>query len=285
MGKREGILIKIDSFLCKTKNLMIDLNDFFHPSVKRKLKENIKLIDNQNDICFVIGNGPSLKKVDLSLIKDYPSITVNGFYLADTGYKSKYHLLIDPDYKNEKWWSHLYSLKEKNSNAICIVNKKISTVVRDIIGDNFKTFEILVDHCQSGEKIENDLTRQITGSINVVPVAIECAMYMGYKRICLLGCDFSLYTQVKGLHYYENEEEFVEDGNKNNILENNVGNLIRCALVHKQHYCIEKLAKRNGVHIFNATEGSLIDAYDFINLTDFLTLIKKDISTNEKEKH
>ena len=146
--------------------------------------------------------------------------------------------------------------------------------IRSIKGNLDNVFIIKDSKKQVGNNIQYDLTKEITGSINVIPVAIECALYMGYKKICLLGCDFSMYTQVKGIHFYDDDNTFENEGDVKNINENNVGNLIRCALVHKQHYAISDIAKEKECIILNATEGSLIDAYPFITLKEFLSGIQ-----------
>lgn len=274
MAKRDSVLIKCDAFFCFLNNIKAGFQDKLKHRITAEIKQNRELRDNGKDVCFVIGNGPSLKNVDLSLLEGFDTITVNGFYLSDSDLKSTYHVLIDNGFNEEEHWAEIENAMKKNSNLKFILEEKISPVIRRKIGSNYKIITILAKKCMAGENIEIDMTKDMTGSANVIPVAIECAMYMGYRSICLLGCDFSLYTQVRGKHFYTKEnanlEAEGETDNRLNMEINNVGNLIRCALIHKQHYAIEKKSRELGIKILNATEGSLIDAYDFVNLKQFI---------------
>ena len=56
---------------------------------------------------------------------------------------------------------------------------------------------------QNGANIRMDMSKIMTGSINVVPAAIECALYMGYRHIYLLGCDMNLLP----VHFYDQMEQ------------------------------------------------------------------------------
>ena len=51
----------------------------------------------KNKTAFIIGTGPSLKDVDVSLLKDYTTITFNRAYIAfeEWGFEPTYYLAID----------------------------------------------------------------------------------------------------------------------------------------------------------------------------------------------
>lgn len=270
MGRRDLMLIRSDSIFCFLNNIKVNIEDLLKHRINKNIRNNSKLRQDRDGICFVIGNGPSLKNVNLSLIEGNTSITVNGFYFSDTLFKSDYHVLVDPAYKEKEYSEAIEKAVKNNPNLKFIVRQEIESEVNKITKNQNEIIPILANHSLVGSNIEIDMTKEMTGSINVIPVAIECAMYMGFKTICLLGCDFSLYTQTKGLHYYDKEEIENKRGNYEDIEGSNVGNLIRCALVHKQHYCLEKKAKEIGIQIFNATKESLIDAYDFIDLEELV---------------
>lgn len=270
MGKRDALLIKIDSALCSFNNKRNDFASLI--KFKRSdLESNKKLKDTGHGrLCFVIGNGPSLRNINLKLIQGFSSFTVNGFYLGNPDFKSSYHLFIDPLYGNSDSSNiHIYKSIEVNPNQTFIVGTENYEAVRRIVGPKNTIYRIDTNHSLSGDRIEYDMTRTMTGSPNCVPVAIECALYMGFKIICLIGCDFSLYTKTNGTHFYDSQ--IIKNNIDINDYESNcVGNLIRCAFVHKQHYCLERTAERLGIKILNATEESLIDAYSFIELEKLL---------------
>ncbi len=65
------------------------------------IQENVKLKDScQGKRCFILGNGPSIKKEDLNLLADEIVFTVNDMYLYEqfNRLNTNYHLLFDPAY-------------------------------------------------------------------------------------------------------------------------------------------------------------------------------------------
>lgn len=276
MGKRDKMLVFNDRINCILNNIWTYFTDPVFLE-KRELLKNKELckVGSDEKVCFVIGNGPSLKNVDLSIISKYPTISVNGFYMSDRAIKSTYHVLYDIGY-TQGYAEHIVNAINKNPRLNFIVNKRIADTVKGITASKNKVYAIDASYSQVGDKIKFDLSKRMTGSNNVIPVAIECAMYMGFKNICLLGCDFSMYTQVNGAHFYPDASvmklKLLNSKFDNNV--NNVGNLIRCALIHKEHYSISKTAKQYGINIINATEGSLIDAYECMDLSSFLDYIE-----------
>lgn len=275
MGKRDDFLIKADEMFCGINNFLISIKDIFYRNSKLlKRNEELNVDDNKEKLCFIIGNGPSLKTVNLESVQQYPCLTVNFFHKGCEKFQSKYHLLIDPEFATIHFdWVKQILNKYPSTNLL--VDDKI---YKRFVVENISTEMIYLIHhsyVQSCGNIKVDMTKNMTGSSNVVPVAIECAISMGYQNIILLGCDFSMYTESKGKHFYNAEISQENLNLKNNISTNNVGNLIRCALIHKQHYAINKKAIEMGVHIYNATPNSLIDAYDFISFEDVLKKFKK----------
>ncbi len=150
--------------------------------------------------CFILGNGPSLKQVDLSLLADEFVFTVNNFSFVE-GYekaKTNVHLWMDlaffdvsnaVKFNMDKILSNYHRIA--GQNPICFA---------DIRGFNFikknKLDEILDMHylyigsdISRNEPVSIDIGGQITGLYTVVQYAIDVAIYMGFKEIYLLGCD------------------------------------------------------------------------------------------------
>jgi len=257
MPKRDMLLLKCDKIITKVYNC----TRFFYGASKEArtaFKRNENLNEN-NDTCFILACGPSIRHVDLDFVYKHTTFTVNCFHQGAEGYESNYHLFFDPLFQQEGE-SYVVDFHKKYPNTK-IIMKYDRKVTKKINPEYYYIDGCLVDD----GKIHYNMTKKMTGSINVVPVAIECAIYMGFKKIYLLGCDFSMYTRIKNQHFYDtslNEHNTIDV--RNNIELNNVGNLIRCAFVHKQHYEINELANSLGVKILNATDESLIDAYDSI---------------------
>jgi len=80
------------------------------------------------DTAFVIGTGPSLKDIDVSLLKDHTTITFNRAYVAfeDWGFDPTYYLAIDGN--------DMRSMYKDINNLI--VNSKIQQFFFAKINDN-----------------------------------------------------------------------------------------------------------------------------------------------------
>ena len=70
----------------------------FHPQRRESIQKLAALKGIHNgERCFVIGNGPSLKNMDLSLLKGEYTIGTNRIYLmfAELGFPVSYYLCIN----------------------------------------------------------------------------------------------------------------------------------------------------------------------------------------------
>ena len=257
MGKRDNLMLKVDELACSVLSAKSGL--LFKLKANKKLySKNAKLKkDNrEQNVCFVLGNGPSLKTVNFDDIKNHPCMTVNMFYRGTDTYFSDYHLFLDPVFSEDSHFGYVKEICEKSPDTKLIVQEPLYKRLckENIPTDNVHMIAPKLVQCKN--EIKYDMTKCMTGSLNVIPVAIECAMYMGYKKIYLLGCDFNSYAVCKDEHFYEQKADENVFGRAHEV-----GDLIRCALVHKQHYAIDDAARKAGIEIVNLTEGSLVNAY------------------------
>jgi hypothetical protein len=91
--------------------------------------------------------------------------------------------------------------------------------------------------------------------MNVVSYSILAAIYMGFKKINLLGCDYNAFCTAGVGHAYDDKSEL--SGSTYNL-----GFYLKYYhLTTEFHYLIAQLAKERGVEVVNMTPGSLLDAY------------------------
>jgi hypothetical protein len=70
----------------------------FHPWRRDSIRQLAELKDiHRGKRCFLIGNGPSLKQTDLSLLKNEFTIGTNRIYLAfpELGFSTSYYLSVN----------------------------------------------------------------------------------------------------------------------------------------------------------------------------------------------
>lgn len=105
------------------------------------------------------------------------------------------------------------------------------------------------------KSIDVVLHKNTYGLMNVVSVCIASAIYMGFKEIYLLGCDYNAFCNFGRGHCYDDEEEL------KGISYNLAFYLKYYHLTTEFHYLIAKFAKENDIRIINLTDVSLLDAY------------------------
>jgi len=228
-------------------------------------KQNVKFKDlHKDERCFILGTGPSLKNLDCDLLKNEIVFGVNYLYKGDI---IKH---ITPDYYclyDEGFYGQLLPDTKEVLELLPDTTFFFRTKAYDTINKlNIQKKSIYYQHCNSvqyKDHLEIDLTKNITAPFNVVVGCIQTAMYMGFKEIYLLGCDFNSFATPKIQHYYDKGE--LADRSLSLGLE-----LKSYALVCYHHYALEKYAKSHDIKIYNITPGSLLDAYERKSIDDVI---------------
>ena len=129
--------------------------------------------------CFIIGNGPSLRKMDLSLLRDEITFGMNRFYLAfeELGFETTYFVAV-----NE------------------LVMEQFASDIARIAAPKF-LFWPGRRHIPLGEnamfmrfgapqtRFETDIRGHIGPGCTVTYVALQIAYYMGFDQVILIGVD------------------------------------------------------------------------------------------------
>lgn len=257
---------------------------------KNILAENVKYKDKyRGKRCFVLGNGPSINKVDFSKLSDEIVITVNDMvcHKEFERLKSNFHFMADPAYqklrRNEIGEAQIL---EKvggfpKSNTTLLFPLSGRTAARKygwrgkINISYFCSNLYFYDNYQ--EKI--DFTKFIPSFQGVILWCIAFAVYMGCGTIYLLGCDMtdvvsdlSLFINQKGdLNYgFDLSKETADFERKAKI---NVGleytlygywKIIQ-GFSEMYKYCI-----RNNVKMYNCSEESILESIPKKKINDIL---------------
>ena len=136
--------------------------------------------------CFIIGNGPSLKKTDLSLLRDEVTFGLNRIYLLfdELGFTTTYHVTINK------------LVIEQCAREISALPcpRFISWRWRDLL--EFKPGMMFVDD-RGDIRFQGDITRKIWQGATVTYAALQIAYYMGFQKVILIGVDHSFETKGK----------------------------------------------------------------------------------------
>lgn len=269
---------KIIDFLYLLKNNLVILK---HKS-KSELNNN-KKFENlyKGKRCFILGNGPSLKDQDLSLLSDEYVFTVNQAvrHKDFNKFKSNFHFWADASFFNidENKPEDLELLETMKSVNTDNENIEVFFPIeqKDFLNKFGINKALNVNYFYSklymneNYKKNIDFTKPIPGFGTVVQWCIIAAVYMGFSEIYILGCDTtSLMVTIKsalqinddqdyGYEISENEKKRMESLIDKNGLEDYTKSYLLTLKGYRKlyNYC----GKRN-IKLINCSAQTVIDS-------------------------
>lgn len=220
--------------------------------------------------CFVIGNGPSLKKDDLEKIKGEISFASNRIYhiFKYTNWRPNYYISIDSnnlacELKNIK--KHGNYVKFINYKAAKFRRKKEDNLWYVYMHGKFNINPV----APRAYKLSNDVSKFITKMHTVTANAIEIAIYMGFNEIYLLGVDNNYAKKIdkEGKIYNDpSVKSSYFDGMKNVAGVKEEDSVQNVDAMNYSYELCKKFAEEKGVKIYNATRGGKLEVFDRIEI-------------------
>ncbi|MGZ2378713.1 hypothetical protein [Rhizobium leguminosarum] len=242
--------------------------------IARSLEENTQLAGlHAGQRCFILGNGPSVRDLDLSLLKGENVITVsNGYLHSDFDkFRSRYHCVPQITYglmNSEdviRWFEEMQSylgaaelfLSSTESELIRNHNLFSGRTVRYLmLGKSF-------DDRSSDEII--DISQPVPRVESVPVMALMIAMYLGFEEIILLGVDHDHFLSSSYQYAFDLKVQKGKDFTANadgTVQTNRHDDFQSLARLWRQYRAISNIAKANGIRIFNSTPGGALDEFD-----------------------
>jgi hypothetical protein len=255
-------LIRLDSefnFLRNFKRVVLAIYETFLIKKSQVYNRNriIKLKNMyKGKRIFIIGGGPSINNMDLSLLNNEYTIVVNrGFLLKDKGLKH----------------ATMYGISDENS--ITEYGNKIDPSYADLfcsfrsVAFPFKANTVQFPAVKHIRKVRNmmdgefqlNAVEPLAGSFTVVLYMLQVAVWMGFKEIYFIGIDNN-FGSKKNLHWYKDstqEQKNMESWNFNPSESNNIA--------FKNAYNILKM---KGVNIYNAGIGGELNSIPRVEYTN-----------------
>jgi len=162
----------------------------FHPwwlNSNQRLKKYQNMYTGKR--CFVIGNGPSLRNTDLSLLKDEFTFGMNRIYLAfeEWGFKTSFLVSVN-DLVIEQCYSEFRDLD---------MPKFFSWRSKDLLfpesQPDINTHFLYTSY--TGPKFNNQITNRFWEGSTVTYVCLQLAFCMGFSEVYLIGVDHSFNTK------------------------------------------------------------------------------------------
>ena len=158
----------------------------FHPWRRASIRQLAALKDlHRGERCFILGNGPSLQRTDVSRLKGEFTFGMNRVYLAfpEWGFPTTYFLSIN---------SLVIEQCADDIRALPMP-KFLSWRSRHLIQPTPDT--IFLHTTYTGPTFARDARRRLWEGATVTYVALQLAFHMGFETAILIGVDHSFASQ------------------------------------------------------------------------------------------
>jgi hypothetical protein len=159
-----------------------------HPWRSASIRRLAKLKDiHQGERCFILGNGPSLKHTDLSLLRDEYTFGMNRIYLLfpELGFSTSYYLSVN---------SLVIEQCAEEIRALPIP-KFLSWRARHHFQPTEDTVYLFTTY--TAPKFAQDARGRLWEGATVTYMALQLAFHMGFNQAILIGVDHNFATKGK----------------------------------------------------------------------------------------
>lgn len=237
------------------------------------LKHSQKLLKFKNihrgHDCFIIGNGPSLKRMDLLPLNNYYTFGLNKVHLLlrKVNLNISYHVAVNPLVIEQ-------SFKEFE-RLICpsfVSYRYANGIVKPLDHINF----IITQGPYVAYTFHDNLLQGVSEGYTVTFVAMQIAFFMGFERVFLVGVDHNF--TVKGK---ENEKQFLADDDMNhfdpNYFSNSEWNLPDLEGSELSYHMARFFYKRSNRIIYDATVNGKLNIFPKLSYEEALLTARKKI--------
>ena len=262
LKRTEPYLLTMFGMLFRKQNLILS------PKYK-----NLKKLENihYGKRLFIVCTGPSLTIDDLEKLKGEICFSMNSIVqiFNQTNWRPLYYMLNNSKDIIEHVEIALSNSDLKNIFCMKYVQKRLSvqqnaTFFNYPIINKAKEFKDSEHINPRNYRFSGDLYKGISGGATTANAIFQIAVYMGFKKIYLLGCD--LYAGHQ-LHFGPNiySEKFPQE---------TIDKVKRKILFGSQ--AAKEYTDAHGIKIYNATRGGDLEVFERVDLDEVLA--KKETS-------
>ncbi len=231
--------------------------------------------------CFVIGNGPSLRRYDLACLRDEVVFVANFFNLHPqcSEVSPNYYCFDDPNaFFAGTYGDHLEGDRSAWFEDVCArapeaefllpLEAKRVTETNGWFANRQKWYVARRQPAVVLGYAESDLTRPIARGSGTLPaLAVPAAIYMGFSTIYLLGCDANWWVANLAREDFDAELQHFYDHNPFVRREATIRDFgleveLRNVSDHfKSFRLLREHARKQDVEIINASGGGILDVF------------------------
>ena len=166
---------------------------------------------HKDETCYIIGNGASLKNMDLSAFSNHITIGVNNLFLHNDFQKLdvRYYVHFGP-YVLYPYWPNPYTKKIQENILGKLFKKSFSQYpqvnlfvsITNILGSNLSNIYYLYHFGHREPDVRHcDISGTFSFMAGGLNGAIGLAINMGFRKAILVGCDY-VFTPICHGHFY-----------------------------------------------------------------------------------
>jgi hypothetical protein len=239
---------------------------------------NVNLLNlHQGQRCFILCNGPTVKRQDIAVLRNEHILSVSsGYHHPDYATISPmYHFVpqltygrLTPDVAIA-WFREMDTMLGR---ATLFLNYTEEAMVRNaglFRGRDVRYVTFSGTFEDYNPLVVPDISSRIPGVQSVAIMCLIVAMYMGFKKIYLLGTDHDHFRTGRYAYFYEptvlrgKDPSTDADGK---LVSSWYEELSALTVLWGQYRSIKRMAEHHGVQIFNATAGGELDEFPRVNL-------------------
>ena len=243
------------------------------------LAKNIALKNyavKQQSRCFILCNGPSVKQQDLLSLKNETVISVASGYLHGqySAIKPRFHCVPQITYEVMTESDVVTWFKEMDAHLgeakLILSDTEYDLVQRHQLFKNREVYYLNMGRTFKASEIKMfDLTNMLPGAASVPIMCLMVAMYMGYKKIYLLGTEHDSFKKNEYHYAFEPKAMHGKDLSvkESGELKGLIYDTLKASTwLWEQYRAIKEIAASNQVEIYNATFGGALDEFDRVDL-------------------
>lgn len=237
----------------------------------RKLKDI-----HSGERCFIIGNGPSIRKQNLMLLRDEITFATNWFVLHEEfdQLQINYYCISDP----RVWWGKdgmppsLYDPLNSQRSVTKFFEHTAKPVCKSrglFVGQ--QCYFIWLDYTRKVRDgfVSLDISKGVNhGNTVIIDFCLPIACYMGFKDIYLLGCDCDYHLEeapdFSKAYFYDIGRHCSERVSKEVLL--------GCSQdwVFDAYRVMKRALQEKGVNVYNAGVGGRLEVFERVELEKVL---------------
>lgn len=268
-------------------------NSLHHDEIDKLMKENKRFKDaHKGERCFVVGNGPSIKKQDLSMLRNELVITVNQI-TRNPIYPllySNYHMWTDVGFflekgkeGDEQLLDAIKGVRTDNNNPECFfVSDALEYIKSHKLDEYLQVNYVKYDYAfNESYNRDFDFTGILPVLSTVVHYGIALAVYMGCSEIYLLGCDCtSIITHIETLegktisgYCYDVDETEKKRMQNMHEFDDNQSTFQGMAEQFRGYKILKEYCEQRGIKLKNSSAGGILNELERIPLEEVLETV------------